>query len=149
MTTQTAEQINEATDASIAARTDQIVADAKTEAKPKATPRKAAPKATAKAAPAKAAPKAPKAEPKAAPAEPKVDQRAAKQELVRIALQAMADAVGRANGLKKTAYLAAFDGDEALQIVSQMTHHFPTGRNDDGNRWWPANLPKPDRSDWR
>ena len=105
------------------------------------------PKATAKATAPKAAPKA---EPKAAPApapEPKVDMRAAKQEIARIAVQAMADAIQRANGLKKTGYLAAFSGDEALQIVSQLSHHFPCGREGD-ERWWPANLPRPNRSDW-
>jgi hypothetical protein len=142
--TMTAEQINEATDKSIAARTEQIVTDAKADAE-RTAKRPAPKKPAAKKAPAKATAKtAPAPKPT-----PKADKNSAKQELCRIALEAMATAVIRANGLKKTGYLAAIDPDEALQILSQMTHHFPAGRDASGNRWWPASLPKPDRSDWR
>lgn len=116
----------------------------------KAPARKPAAKApAAKSAPAKTAPKATaaKAE-KAPPAEPKITARDAKQFLARLAVQAMADAIEASNG-DSAEYWKVLPKADAKAIISQLSHHFPCGRTEDGAKWWPANLPRPDRSDWR
>lgn len=88
------------------------------------TPKKAAAKPTAKADPKPAAPKA-----------PKPDVRAEEQARTRKCVQAYADAT--------EGFTAAQKQDAANRI-----HHLPTGKDESGARWWPTNLPRPQRSDW-
>ena len=76
---------------------------------------------------------------------PKVDKRSAKQDLARHVVLAMADTIISSDGSEL--FRSAFSADEAAEIASQWLHHLPTG-SDDGRRWWPAELPRPTRSDW-
>lgn len=38
---------------------------------------------------------------------------------------------------------------EDQATVAAWIHHLPTGRDEDGRRWWPEGFARPDRSDWR
>jgi hypothetical protein len=116
---------------------------------------KSSPKAAPKAAkPTPAKPATPKATPEREPlgaasmrataakangnGDAKAIKRAAKQEIARRAVQAVADAMAGEDASTK-------------QDAANWIHHLPTGNvNGAGSaRWWPANLPRPDRSDWR
>lgn len=77
----------------------------------------------------------------------KAVKRLAKQDLARRVTQAIAEAITAAQ-LEGSATLAGMTVAEAQRCVSQWTHHLPTGTGEDGKRWWPASLPRPDRSDW-
>ena len=52
----------------------------------------------------------------------------------------MADAIART--------AAPLSADEK-QAVANMIHHFPTGKDASGRRWWPKNFPTPARSEWK
>lgn len=79
--------------------------------------------------------------------EAKAVKRLAKQDLARRVTQAIAEAITAAQ-LEGSATLAGMTVAEAQRCVSQWTHHLPTGTGENGKRWWPASLPRPDRSDW-
>jgi len=55
--------------------------------------------------------------------------------------------------LTSVADFLAHDGgipeDEARRTVSQWLHHLNAGNGEDGKRYFPEGLPRPDRSDWR
>jgi hypothetical protein len=38
---------------------------------------------------------------------------------------------------------------EDQATVAAWVHHLPTGRDEQGRRWWPEGFVRPDRSDWR
>jgi len=87
-----------------------------------------------------------------APTEPattdtKAVKRLAKQDLARRVAQAIAAALTDAQ-LDGSAVLTGMTSDEARRCAAQWTHHLPTGTSEDGKRWWPETLPRPDRSDW-
>jgi hypothetical protein len=84
--------------------------------------------------------------PAPAPAAPaaKIDKRIAKQALARHVM----DAIAKALESLPEEVTAAMAPDEAVKIASQWHHHLPTGEVD-GKRYWPASMPRPDRSDWR
>ena len=62
-------------------------------------------------------------------------KRAAKQVIGRRFLDAIAAEFGA-------------DDEETRKVVSHWMHHVNAGKDGD-SRYWPAALPKPDRSDWR
>jgi hypothetical protein len=110
---------------------DGVTDATKTVRKPRTTQRAAKPGVT-KTVPAKAKTPAAKAPaPKAAKATPAKSTE--KQELARTVVTA----IGQLNLTK-----------EQKAIVSQWIHHLPAG-SENGKRWWPKSLPRPDRSDWR
>ena len=41
------------------------------------------------------------------------------------------------------------DKNSVLQILANLTHHFPTAKTESGKRYRPAGTPLPDRSDWK
>jgi hypothetical protein len=82
-----------------------------------------------------------------ASAKPVAVRRTAKQALARLVAQAIADSL--ANVKWRDDILAGMTHEDAAKTVSQWTHHLPTGTDEDGKRWWPATLPRPDRSDWK
>lgn len=122
---------------------------------PKATPAHAsAAKTTAKPASAakpparrgKAAATPAKPEPARAAPESTVSERAAKQALARAVVQAIETELR--TSVPADAWRAVFDIEEAKEIAAHWVHHLPTGK-EDGARWWPKGLPRPNRSDWR
>jgi hypothetical protein len=71
----------------------------------------------------------------------------AKQDLARRLVMAISGVFESADGSE--AFLTGMTKAEAAQCAANWVHHFPTGKADDGQRWWGGVLPKPDRSDWR
>lgn len=70
----------------------------------------------------------------AAPDDPSSHKRGAKQDLARkVAMAAMNEATS----------------EEDSKTVAAWIHHLPTGRNGQGQRWWPEGETRPDRSDWK
>jgi hypothetical protein len=61
-------------------------------------------------------------------------KRSAKQDLARRVVEAVANL-----GLS----------DDDAKIASQWLHHLPTGTDGSDKRYWPANMPRPNRSDWK
>jgi hypothetical protein len=70
----------------------------------------------------------------AAPADPGNHKRDYKQSLARaVAMAAMKEATT----------------PEDARTIAAWIHHLPTGRNGEGQRWWPEGETRPDRSDWK
>jgi hypothetical protein len=70
----------------------------------------------------------------AAPADPGNHKRDYKQSLARaVAMAAMKEATT----------------PEDAKTIAAWIHHLPTGRNGEGQRWWPEGILRPDRSDWK
>jgi hypothetical protein len=87
------------------------------------------------------------------PPAPKVDIRASKQDLARVAVQAIADAIAQAysaNDPTADSFVATMSKADALKTASQWVHHLPCGTEDGSDRrWWAENFPRPVRSDWK
>lgn len=103
-------------------------------------------KATAKATPAKADTKIKLPEDKNEQSTP-TPKRTAKQDLARTVVEAVAGVFSDSIVLDRLASAGMTKAD-AEKIVSQWLHHLPTGSDGEG-RYWPASLPRPDRSDWK
>jgi hypothetical protein len=97
---------------------------------------------TEKAAAAKAEP-TPAADPQPTP----TPKRPAKQDLARNVVEAVAGIFSDSVILDRLA-TAGMSKEDAQQIVSQWLHHLPTGSDGD-QRYWPASMPRPNRSDWK
>jgi hypothetical protein len=61
-------------------------------------------------------------------------KRSAKQDLARRVVEAVA---------------ALNLSDDEAKIAAQWLHHLPTGTDGSDARYWPANMPRPNRSDWK
>jgi hypothetical protein len=68
-----------------------------------------------------------------------------KQALAKAVLDAVAGVVG--DTLVRE--MAGMTEAEAGRVVAQWLHHLNAGQDGEGQRYWPAALPKPERSDWR
>jgi hypothetical protein len=75
-----------------------------------------------------------------------VTRRDAKQDLARRVAEAIGDMLLHLDGSEMA---ATIDETERAAITTAWVHHLPTGNDDEGARWWPSSLPKPDRSDWK
>lgn len=88
-----------------------------------------------------------KAAPAPVPAPERITKTDAKHDLARRVLTAIAGAIESLP--EDSDALAFYSVESAGEAIANMTHHFPAGRDADGRRWWPENLPRPDRSEWR
>lgn len=89
----------------------------------------------------------------APPADAKTVKRDAKQALARYLADAVARAIedlGSSASLSELNKLisAGLPAEDQAKAASHWMHHWPTGEQD-GQRYFPATLPRPDRSDWR
>ncbi len=74
-----------------------------------------------------------------APRPPKDPKVTAKNELARFVAQAVADALREKFGP---------DSTQAQEVATMWLFFYPTGKNPDGTKWWPRNMPRPTRGDW-
>jgi hypothetical protein len=81
-------------------------------------------------------------------AAPKPNKREAKQDLARRAIEALDNMMEE---LPTDALaLDGYTEEELGQALANMVHHFPTGLDDEGYRWWSTKvLPLPDRKEWQ
>jgi hypothetical protein len=75
----------------------------------------------------------------------------AKRDIFEMAITAIDSAFSAAVAAdEKPDWLTVMSSEDAARVISQAIHHFPTNRDANGKRVWPAKtLPKPDRSSWR
>ena len=81
-------------------------------------------------------------------ASPKIDKQTAKQDLARRVIMAMSVVFETADGSE--AFLSSeYTKAEMAQFAANWLHHLPTGKQEDGSRWWGGVTARPERSDWR
>lgn len=75
-----------------------------------------------------------------------VTRRDAKQDLARRVALAIAACLA---WMPDDAMAYTIEPAEREAITTAWVHHLPTGTDEEGHRWWPAEISRPDRSDWK